>query len=284
MNEHAAASRHDAPGPEPSEGEGAGASPTSRKAQILARLERLGEQGVEQLAEVFAVSAMTIRRDLQELAEAGRVIRTHGGASPAARVSFEFRFLERSREQAPAKAQIATVASGLVRPGQSLLLDSSTTTLAVARRLKTIGWTGTIITTSLPIASELFGVDTVETILLGGTLQKDSPDLMGGITDQNLESLRADVAFIGADAVDRQGRIYNRSTSLGRMLRRMQQSARRTYAVADHSKLGTEALMRFGTLSEWAGLITDRAADAGVLRVLRRHGVNVLQPEGGRGK
>jgi len=260
-------------------GEGeASASPLTRKERILARLEQAGEQGVEELAALFGVSAMTIRRDLQELADAGRVIRTHGGAAPAARVSFEFQFLERMQAQAAQKAEIAAVAADLVKEGQSILLDSSTTTLAIARRLKQTGWRGVIITTSLPIASELFGSDEIETILLGGKLRKDSPDLVGGVTDQNLETLRTDLAFIGADAIDERGRIYNNSTTLGRMLRRMRQAARRCYAVADATKLGSTALMAFGTLSEWDGLITDRTADRGMLRTLKRHGVNVLQP------
>ena len=251
-------------------------SPSTRKTKLLARLERLGEQGVEQLAAVFGVSSMTIRRDLQELAEAGQVIRTHGGAAPAARVSFEFRFLERLQMHGPEKSRIAETAAGLVRQNQSVLLDSSTTTLAIARRLKQMGWSGVIITTSLPIASELFGVEPIETILLGGTLRHDSPDLVGGVTDQNLETLRADLAFIGVDAIDRQGRIYNASPNLGRMLRRMRLAANDAYAVADSSKLGATALMRFGTLSEWTGLITDASADPGVLRSLRRSGVKVI--------
>lgn len=277
MNEHNAS--------RPSTGaptEGPAASPSSRKSKILVRLEQMGEQGVEQLAETFGVSAMTIRRDLQELADTGQVIRTHGGAAPAARVSFEFRFLERMRTQAGPKGRIAAAAADLVEPGRAVLLDSGTTTLAIARRLKEIGWRGVIITTSLPIASELFGVEWIETILLGGTLRKDSPDLAGGVTDQNLESLRADIAFIGADAIDRRGRIYNASPSIGRLLRRMQQATNEAYAVADASKLKSTALMMFGTLSEWKGLITDRSADAGAVRELRKNGVNVLLA-GGRG-
>lgn len=273
MNEHPTASSGAAGEPDAT----AAASPATRKMKLLARLERMGEQGVEQLADVFSVSPMTIRRDLQELADAGQVIRTHGGAAPAARVSFEFRFLERMQKQGREKAQIAQAAAELVQMQQSVMLDSSTTTLALARRLKEIGWRGVIITTSLPIASELFGVDQIETILLGGTLRKDSPDLVGGVTDQNLDTLRADLAFIGVDAIDRHGRLYNDSPSLGRMLRRMQQAAREPYAVADGSKLGSTALMRFGVLTEWQGLITDRSADPGVLRSLRRNGVNVIQ-------
>jgi DeoR family fructose operon transcriptional repressor len=253
-------------------------SPDTRRARILHLLEREGEQGVEQLAERFSVSGMTIRRDLQDLADAGKVLRTHGGATPAARISFEFRFLERAQLQADNKAQIAEIAAGLVSPGHSVLLDSGTTTLAIARRLKSIGVGGiTVITTSLPIASELFGVEGVDTILLGGQLRRDSPDLVGAITDHCLDVLRADIAFIGADAIDEHGRLYSATPEIARMLRRMAGAADRVFAVADHTKIGRHGFMQFGRLSDWQGLVTDNGLDRRLKRRLDKAGVRLLQ-------
>lgn len=257
-------------------------SPDTRRTRIVDLLEREGERSVEQLSERFGVSGMTIRRDLQDLADAGKVLRTHGGAAPAARISFEFRFLERGQQHAAQKEQIAEVAAGLVSPGEAVLLDSGTTTLAIARRLKMIGGV-TVITTSLPIASELFGVEGIETILLGGQLRKDSPDLVGALTDHSLDLLRADVAFIGADAVDGQGRIYNASAEVGRMLGRMAKAATRVYAVADHSKVGRHELMRFANVTEWYGLITDRDLDRQLKRGLEKAGVRIIQLERAKG-
>lgn len=250
-------------------------SPGTRRRHIVALLEKEGERNVEQLAERFGVSGMTIRRDLQDLAEAGKVLRTHGGAAPAARVSFDFRFLERGRQAADEKQQIAETAAGLVRPGETVLLDSGTTTLAIARRLKVVG-NLKIITTSLPIASELFGFDSIETILLGGQLRKDSPDLIGALTDHALDVLRADIAFIGADAIDEQGHVYNASAEVGRMLARMADAAARVFAVADHDKVGRHDLMRFAHLRDWAGLITDRSLSASAREMLEKTGVTVI--------
>jgi DeoR/GlpR family transcriptional regulator of sugar metabolism len=249
----------------------------TRREQILGLLEREGELTVEALAERFEVSGMTIRRDLQELANEGRVIRTHGGAAPAQRISFEFRFLERTQQHARQKEAIAKVAAGLVSPGQVVMLDSGTTTLAIARELKQLAKV-TVVTTSLPIASELFGMDHVDLILLGGTLRKDSPDLIGAITDQSLDVLRADVAFIGADAVGPQGELFNNSSELARMLGRMAKACTARYAVADSSKIGGQGLMRFGHLRDWNGLITDDRIDTRLRRGLEKHGVNVLRP------
>jgi DeoR/GlpR family transcriptional regulator of sugar metabolism len=151
-----------------------------------------------------------------------------------------------------------------------------TTTLAIARRLR--GMSLTVITTSLPIASELYGCEGIELILLGGSLRSDSPDLAGPITDANLESLHARIAFIGADGIDKEGRIYNDSPVLGRMLEKMADSADRVYAVADHSKIGKSALMRFGDIKKWDGLIADSGLDSAWKRRFTRAGVKLIQP------
>ena len=250
-----------------------------RHAEVLRRVQRDGECSVEALATELGVSTMTIRRDLQELAETGKVLRTHGGAVPTARVSFEFQFLERAHRFAKAKEQIAEVAAGLIAKcadGDAILLDSSTTTLAIARRLR--GMKLTVITTSLPIASELYGCYGIDLILLGGALRNDSPDLAGPITEANLEALHARIAFIGADGIDKEGRVYNESPALGRMLEKMAASADRVYVVADHSKIGRTALMRFGDIRKWEGLITDPGLGPTWKRRLTRIGVKLITP------
>lgn len=263
MNEHSAETR----------------SADARRSQLIELLERRGEQGVESLASHFGVSGMTIRRDLQDLADEGKVLRTHGGAAPAARITFEFRFLDKLQHRAAQKEAIAELAASLVKPGQSVMLDSGTTTLAVARKLKAISRL-TVITTSLPIASELFGIEGIDLILLGGRLRKDAPDLIGAITDQNLDVLRTDFAFIGADAISEDGGLYNGVPDLARMLTRMASCASSIYAVADSSKVGKHELMQFANVRDWKGLITDSELDASHKRLLQKAGVNILQPIG----
>ncbi len=248
-----------------------------RHSQILQMIHREGGCAVDDLALSLGVSAMTIRRDLQELADAGHVLRTHGGAVPTARVSFEFRFLKDAQDNAQEKDQIAGLAVRYIADGDSVLLDSSTTTLAIARRLR--GRSLTVITTSLPIASELYGCTGIDLILLGGSLRDDSPDLAGPITEANLETLHAQIAFIGADGIDDQGMIYNESVTLGRMLEKMAASAKKVYAVADHSKIGQAALKRFGDIKEWEGLITDAGLDPKWNQKFKRAGVKVIQPQ-----
>jgi len=214
---------------------------------------------------------MTVRRDLQALAEAGKVIRTHGGAAMAERISFEFDFLKRVKEHEAAKAAIGAAAATLVVDGQSVLLDSGTTTLALSRRLH--GRQNlTVITTSLPIASQLQYDQEIAVLLLGGYVRAGSPDLAGALTESNLETLHADVAFIGADGIDARGAVYNQSPEVARMLTKMAAAASRVYVVADHSKLGQTALCRFGHLKDWTGLVTDAKADRRTERQARKIG------------
>ncbi len=246
-----------------------------RREAILGLLNRLGSCSVETLASQFGVSGMTIRRDLQVLAEAGRVIRTHGGAALGDRVTFEFRFLERMQTAAAAKEAIAHAAAKHVEGARSILLDSGTTTVALAKVLRERRDL-TIITTSLPIASVLQHCEAISVLLLGGVLRRDAPDLCGELTEANLEDLRADVAFIGADGVDAKGNVYNASLTVGRMLRGMAASASRVFVVADSTKIGRTALMRFGNVADWDGLITDRGLSRSQAGALRRAKVHVI--------
>jgi DeoR/GlpR family transcriptional regulator of sugar metabolism len=248
---------------------------TSRQRRIEQLLEARGACSVEDLARELDVSDMTIRRDLQRLAQAGRLVRTHGGAAPAAQVMFEFQFLRRSKQNQREKEQIGVAAAKLIGPRQSVLLDSGTTTLAIARQLCD-HQALTVITTSLPIAAALQHSQGVQTLLLGGFVRRDTPDLGGPMTEANLENLRADLAFVGADGIDLAGNVYNGSIETGRMLSKMIQCAAAAYVVADSGKLGRTALMQFATARAFKGLITDANVSTEQLDSLKGAGVCVI--------
>ncbi len=134
----------------------------------------------------------------------------------------------------------------------------------------------TVITTALPIASELQYCDTIDVILLGGRLRRDAPDLSGAITLQTLEALHADIAFLGSDAIDLKGSCYNESTEVAHLIAAMSTVADAVYVVADSSKIGHAALGRTGSLKRWDGLITDKGLSPTATRALRRQGVKIL--------
>ncbi len=248
----------------------------ARRERILARMSAGRECQVGALAAELGVSEMTVRRDLDALAAEGKLVRTYGGAAPAAGVVFEFRFLERAGERREAKAAIAARAAALVPDGSTVLLDSGTTTLALARALR--GRRGlTVITTSLPIASELQYCETVDVILLGGRLRRDAPDLSGALTLRALEGLHADVAFLGADAIDAQGVCYHADLEVAHLVAAMAGAADTVYVVADSSKIGRSATGRMGCLRDWAGLVTDGGLELAAMRRLKGAGVRVLR-------
>jgi DeoR/GlpR family transcriptional regulator of sugar metabolism len=247
-----------------------------RQKQMCELIAQRSECSIEQLMERFGISGMTVRRDLRSLADQGKVIRTHGGAAMAERISFEFEFLNRVRENLPAKQAIAACAVRQIKDGESVMLDSGTTTLELAKQLR--GRTGlTVITSSLPIAAQLQYDEGIQVLLLGGRLRASSPDLAGAITESNLDALRADVAFLGADAIDFRGAVYQESPELARMLTKMAASAGRVFVVADAAKLGRTALWRFGRLADWSALITDASADRSALASLKKAGVRVIK-------
>ena len=248
----------------------------TRQNQIIEKLSQQGVCSIEELVARFHVSGMTIRRDLEMLAEQGKVIRTHGGAARAERVNFEFEFLNRVQEHQAAKEAIARAAAAQIKDGESVLLDSGTTTLALAQQL--LGRRGlTVITTSLPIAAQLQHDTEIEVLLLGGYIRASSPDLAGALTEANLETVQADVAFLGALGVDCDGAVYQGTPEVARLLAKMARAAARVFVVADGSKLGKTALCRSGRLQDWTALVTDAGADRGLLASLKKAGVRLLK-------
>jgi len=247
----------------------------SRRALIRKLVASRGECSVEQLAVELGVSGMTVRRDLQALCEDGRLIRTHGGATLGERATFEFAFLDRVNKNQEAKTATARAAVRLASDARSVMLDGSTTTLAVARQLR--GRSGlTVITTSLPAAAQLQHEPGIDVLLPGGYIRSASPDLTGSLAETNLELLRAEIAFLGADAVDDRGNVFTNPPDNSAVLLKMAASAQRVYVVADHTKLGKPALRRFGQLTQWAGLITDEACDPDFVDQLQQLGIGVI--------
>lgn len=246
-----------------------------RRTRILQLLHERGECSVENLAAQFTVSAMTIRRDLQDLADEGRVTRTHGGATATSRVTFEFSYLERMQIQHTAKAAIAAKAVDLIAEGESVFIGSGTTTLAIAEQIRN-RQNLTVVTTSLPVASTLYGCTRINLLLVGGYLRHDEPDLGGAITESNLEMVKPDVAFLGTDGVDEHGYSYSIRASSPIIINHLEKPARRVFIVADHTKMGKTCLVRLHNVRDRAGLITDKGVDQTFARKITRAGVNLI--------
>ncbi|OGV72897.1 MAG: hypothetical protein A3K19_15125 [Lentisphaerae bacterium RIFOXYB12_FULL_65_16] len=246
----------------------------SRQNEILDLLGREGEVVVETLAAQFGVSEMTIRRDLTRLARAGKLSRTHGGAMPSRAGIVEFSFQENLNRNAEQKRAIAQAAARAVQPGMTVLLDTGSTTLEVARAIAGLPKL-TVLTTSLMIAAALHTQESIELILLGGTVRKDSPDLSGPLTEENLGRFRVNLAVLGADGVSADG-VFTESMNVARVSRAIVKAAERAVLTIDGSKFGRAALVRYAEWQDFNQVITDKGVPAQVRKWLNRKGPEVV--------
>jgi DeoR/GlpR family transcriptional regulator of sugar metabolism len=240
--------------------------------------ERLADQpgiSVSEIARELGVSEMTIRRDFATLEDRAHLQRTHGGAVLSQKMMLEFDYRERRERNGAAKRAIAREARKLIKPGQRLILDTGTTSLELAALLKD-GQDLTVITPSLAVASELQHAPGVEVVLLGGVIRRGSPDLTGPVTEHCLELFAADLAFQGADGISDDGIIYNSDLRLARVDKMMRRMAKESCLLADHTKLGTTALAKCGSLADVHYFITDHKAPETTLRRFSRLGPKII--------
>jgi len=171
------------------------------------------------------------------------------------------------------KMRIAMAAAKLVEEGESVLLDSGTTTTAIARALKDASKL-TVITNATNIAAELAGTN-VDVILTGGTLRKNSFSLVGPLAEQTLRQLSADILFLGVDGFDTKAGLFTPNVLEAQVNRIMVEIATRTVAVCDSSKFGRRSLCNIVPTSAVNQVITDKNISKHDLQTLREAGVSV---------
>jgi len=245
-----------------------------RRRSILETLYREGRVLVTELARQFRTSQITIRKDLEVLDNQGLIQRTHGGALPVqAGALLDPTLREKEKLHRKEKMRIAMAAAKLVEEGESVLLDSGTTTTAIARALKDASKL-TVITNATNIAAELAGTN-VDVILTGGTLRKNSFSLVGPLAEQTLRQLSADILFLGVDGFDTKAGLFTPNVLEAQVNRIMVEIATRTVAVCDSSKFGRRSLCNIVPTSAVNQVITDKNISKHDLQTLREAGVSV---------
>ncbi|MFY9661089.1 MAG: transcriptional repressor AgaR [Terriglobales bacterium] len=249
-----------------------------RRREILGVLHRDGRVLVKDLARQFRISQITIRKDLEFLDGQGVIQRTHGGALPVqSGALLDPTLREKEKLHRKQKTEIALAAARLVEDGQSVLLDSGTTTTAIARALKHSLNTRarlTVITNAINIAAELAGTN-IEVILTGGTLRKNSFSLVGPLAERTLRQLSADILFLGVDGFDTAAGLFTPNLLESEVNRTMVEIARRTIAVCDSSKFGRRSLCNIMPVAAVHEVITDTQILKSDLRALKEAGVKV---------
>lgn len=227
-----------------------------RQSEILDIARAEARVSVEDLAARFGVTQQTIRRDLGDLAEAGKLERVHGGAVLRAGVA-NIGYGERRRMNADAKAAIARACAALIPANSSLFLNIGTTTEAVARAL--LGHANLmVVTNNLNVANILAESDSCDVIVAGGALRRSDGGLVGDLTTQAIAAFKVDIAVIGTSAIDAEGDLLDFDPQEVRVSRAIIAQARRVFLVADAAKFGRAAPVRIASLGDLDAIITDR--------------------------
>ncbi len=230
-------------------------SPRERRRHIMDILELEGKVEIIQLSEALSVTPMTIRRDFDALEKQKRLIRTHGGAVAPQALIHERTFESKSVMAVEEKRAIAQAAISFVRDGMSVLLDSGTTTLEIARLLK-LRERITVITNDIKIAAELMD-SKLEVIVLGGRLQNDVGALFGSLTEDTLRSIHVDLFFLGANAVHSSFGITTPTIEKAFLKRAMNKTAEQIILVTDSTKFNQKAFSKVCDLDDITTIITD---------------------------
>lgn len=235
-------------------------SQTFRHPEILEIARRDGKVTVEGLAQHFDVTLQTIRRDLTDLADAGRLERVHGGAvlpSGTTNIGYE----ERRSLKAEAKRAMACACAAEIPNGISLFLNIGTSTEAVAHELmhhKNL----MLVTNNMNVANILAGNRDCNIIVTGGQLRRADGGLVGNLATETIRQFKFDLAVIGCSALDREGDLLDFDIQEVSVSQSILRQSRKTYLVADQSKLSRSAPARIGSLADIDTFFTDKPLPA----------------------
>ena len=245
-----------------------------RRKKILEILRRDGQVRVAQLSDALGATVVTIRSDLDALEQDGYLERTQGGALQTMKNYYNLEFQRRKQEHMENKKAIAAAAASLVRDGDTLFINSGTTTYFTAVELKQRKNLN-VVTNSISVAVELGGLPTFRVILLGGDISAQYSFTYGEDVKEQISRYRANWAILSVDGVNPGTGITTYHAEESVIDRVMVERAQTAVIVADSSKLGRESFSRISTLSSGTILVTDRNADAALIRQIQEEGVDV---------
>lgn len=234
-------------------------TPKQRRCEIADLVSRTGQITVEALADAFDVSLETIRRDLGKLAETGALQKIHGGAKPL-QLHAEGSFDERMAEDANAKVRIAEKLSVIVEPGETIFIDTGSTTLICAEELAKIDRL-TVITNSVRVAQVVGRAAGATVYLLGGAFSGDNAETAGAMVIEQIARFRADRAILTVAALDTVAGAMDSDFDEAQVARAMMAHAHQTVVLAHGSKLGRRAAFQICRLDEVDMLVCDQSPD-----------------------
>jgi len=229
-----------------------------RQAAILDRVRTNGAVRVSDLVAEFGVSDMTVRRDLEVLADRGLVAKVHGGATAVHPGSTdEPGFAAKAIRQRAEKTAIASSAAQLVKPGTAIALSAGTTTAELAQRLVDVPEL-TVVTNSIPVADVFYrGGRQNQTVVLTGGVRTPSDALVGPVAVAAIRSLHLDVLFLGVHGMSERAGFTTPNLMEADTDRALLAAAERLVVLADHTKWGTVGISSIAALADAHVLVTD---------------------------
>jgi DeoR family transcriptional regulator of aga operon len=246
-----------------------------RRTQILQTVRSAGRVRVNELANRFSTSAVTIRNDLNELHQRGLVMRSHGGAVLPDTILHESPVYERLKAHSDEKRRIGAMAATLIKDGETIILDSGTTTLEIARQIKKKQGLQ-IITNGVNIAAELLDARDAEVFIVGGTVRGESASISGRFTEEMFDQFSADKLFLSGAGCDLDFGVSGANLEETMVNRAMLRISREIILVADASKFSKRSMTRIAPFSEIDTVISDTSLDEVTQEKLRSLGCNLI--------
>lgn len=244
-----------------------------RQSEILTLAKAQGRVTVDGLAERFAVTPQTIRKDLNDLCDRGALQRYHGGAvSPSGVVNYAY---EARRQLAPeAKRDIGVAAARLIPDGASLLINIGTTTEQVAMALRSRQGL-MVITNNINVANILQGQNAIEIFVAGGVLRHSDGGILGEAVVEFINQFKVDYAIIGTSAISPDGTLLDYDYREVKVARTIMDCARKLILVADSMKFERTAPVRIGHISDLDYFVTERMPPAAIAQMCRENDVSI---------
>jgi len=256
-----------------------------RQSSILAEVTRQGGARVADLVRSLGVSDMTIRRDIEALAERGLVAKVHGGVVAVGRAADEPRYSTKSTQQQPEKLAIARAAAALAQPGQAIGISAGTTTATLAAGLLTVPDL-TVVTNSIPVEDAFYrGGRADQTVVLIGGTRTVSDALVGPVAETALARVNFDVLFLGVYGMNPHAGFTTPNLAEAEINRALLAAARQVVVLADHTKWDLIGIATIAPLTAAHVLITDTGLNRAARTLLRDQvGQLIVVPPGGSGR
>ena len=246
-----------------------------RRTQILQILRKAGRAKVNELASQFNTSTVTIRNDLNDLSQRGLVQRSHGGAMLPDAIMRESPLQERLKDHSEEKRRIGAIAAKMIHDNETIILDSGTTTLEIARQIKRKRGLH-ILTNGINIAAELLDARDSEVIIVGGTVRGESASVNGRFTEEMFDQFSADKLFLSGAGCDLEFGISGANLEETMVNRAMLRIAREIILVTDASKFSRRCMSRIAPFSEIDTVISDKSLSEDIQAKLHSMGCNLI--------